>query len=110
MIYLAALSAAASVGLLVVFLFVGGRLLGLVGISEPALTTIRQPIAPAGRRLAEMLLAALDGVPPGDLQEVWEPRLVVRGSDGTFWVAGFTGAQASNTGTQDAYVARLTLE
>lgn len=40
-------------------------------------TTIDQPDArAAGTKMAQMLLARLDGTPAGDLQELWQPRLV----------------------------------
>lgn len=54
----------------------------LARIAEPPLTTIRMPIRAAGRRLAAMALALVGGADPADLQEVWEPELVIRESDG----------------------------
>ncbi|HFD16832.1 MAG TPA: LacI family transcriptional regulator [Rhodospirillales bacterium] len=54
----------------------------LARIAEPPLTTIRMPIREAGRRLAAMVLALLEGAAPADLQEIWEPELVPRESDG----------------------------
>lgn len=50
--------------------------------TSPPLSTVRQPIRAAGRRLAEMLVAHMAGTPAQRLQEVWQPELVVRGSDG----------------------------
>lgn len=50
--------------------------------THPPLTTLRQPIREAGRRLTEMLVAFMAGTPAEALQEVWVPELVVRGSDG----------------------------
>ncbi len=67
-----------------------GRDLELIGYddlpvatyTEPALTTIAQPLARAGERLVEMLLAVLEGTDPAALQEIWPAHLVVRASDG----------------------------
>jgi LacI family transcriptional regulator len=50
--------------------------------TEPPLTTLRQPIRESGARLAEMLLARLAGTPGSQLQEIWQPELILRGSDG----------------------------
>ena len=50
--------------------------------TEPALTTLRQPIREAGARIVEMLLARLSGTPAAELQELWAPILVERQSDG----------------------------
>ncbi|ADH62590.1 transcriptional regulator, LacI family [Allomeiothermus silvanus DSM 9946] len=50
--------------------------------TDPPLTTLRQPFRAMGRRLVEMLLARMDGVPAQKLQEVWAPELVIRGSVG----------------------------
>ena len=44
--------------------------------------------------------------PSGDT----ETQVIVPGADDRFWIGGFTGAQASNTGTQDAYIAKLTID
>jgi len=52
-------------------------------LTEPPLTTVRQPIRAAGRRLAELLLRRLAGEPAERLQEVWPAQLVPRGSHGT---------------------------
>ncbi len=54
----------------------------LARVAEPPLSTIRMPIRDAGRRLAAMVLALLDGADPGELQEIWEPELILRESDG----------------------------
>ncbi len=53
----------------------------LARLADPPLTTIRMPIRAAGRRLAEMALALVEGARPDLLQEVWKPQLVVRASD-----------------------------
>ena len=50
--------------------------------TEPPLTTLRQPIREAGARIVEMLLARISGTPATALQELWEPQLVARRSDG----------------------------
>lgn len=50
---------------------------------EPALTSVRQPIARMGRLAVEMLLSGLEGEgagPEGSARRVLRPRLVVRGS------------------------------
>ncbi|GIW33829.1 LacI family DNA-binding transcriptional regulator [Meiothermus sp.] len=50
--------------------------------TDPPLSTVHQPFRDTGKRLVEMLLARLAGVPVAALQEVWVPELVLRGSDG----------------------------
>ncbi len=50
--------------------------------TDPPLSTVHQPFRDTGRRLVEMLLARLGGVAVSQLQEVWVPELVLRGSDG----------------------------
>lgn len=50
--------------------------------TDPPLSTLRQPFREEGRRLVELLLARLEGKPVEDLQEVWVPELVLRGTDG----------------------------
>lgn len=54
----------------------------LVHYTDPPLSTLHQPFREMGRRLVEMLLARMNGVPVEVLQEVWVPELVLRGSDG----------------------------
>ena len=49
---------------------------------DPPLTTISAPIREAGRQLAGFLLAVIDGSAADGLHSVWQPELVVRGSDG----------------------------
>lgn len=56
--------------------------LALSALSDPPLTTLAQPIREAGARLADMLLRRIAGMPAAQLQEIWPPRLVPRGSDG----------------------------
>ena len=46
----------------------------------PALSTTRSSIRAAGARIGEMILALLQGVPAGDLREVWPAELVLRDS------------------------------
>ncbi|MEW6044934.1 MAG: LacI family DNA-binding transcriptional regulator [Bacillota bacterium] len=50
--------------------------------TDPPLTTLRQPIRQAGRRLVKMLVSYMSGVAAEKLQEVWLPELVLRGSAG----------------------------
>lgn len=50
--------------------------------TDPPLSTLRQPFREEGRRLVELLLARLEGRPAEELQEVWVPELVLRGTDG----------------------------
>lgn len=67
-----------------------GREIGVIGsdnnpmgtFTNPPLTTFSAPTLAAGRRLAELLLARLDGQPAETLQEVWSPELIIRSSDG----------------------------
>ncbi len=47
---------------------------------DPPLSTTQSSIRDAGRRVAEMLIARINGTPVEDLQEIWTPDLVVRGS------------------------------
>ena len=49
--------------------------------SDPPLTTMTQDVNRTGRRLAEMLLAILDGAAAEEFQEIWHVRLVRRVSD-----------------------------
>jgi len=75
---------------------VPGRDIALIGhddlaaarYTKPPLTTLRQPRAAVGVRLAEMLVALIGGAEPGGLQEIWQPELIVRGSDGPVHVKG----------------------
>lgn len=50
--------------------------------TDPPLSTLRQPFREEGRRLVELLLGRLEGQPVAELQEVWVPELVLRGTDG----------------------------
>lgn len=69
---------------------VPGRDVGVIGSDNnplgpflsPPLTTFTAPRVAAGRRLAELLLDAINGVPIERLQEIWRPELVIRASDG----------------------------
>ena len=55
---------------------------GIAAYTEPPLTTLHQPIRPAGARAARMLLARLAGAPVEGLQELWPAKLLARQSDG----------------------------
>lgn len=46
------------------------------------LTTFTSPRIDAGRRIAELLLGAINRQPATELQEIWRPELVLRGSEG----------------------------
>jgi LacI family transcriptional regulator len=67
-----------------------GRDVGVIGgddhpfgrLVTPALTTFSAETNKAGHRMVQMLLARLNGTPPAELQEVWNPSLIVRASDG----------------------------
>lgn len=50
--------------------------------TEPPLTTIRQPIREAGRRLAEIVLARIADTTRSFVAEVWQPELVLRATHG----------------------------
>ncbi|RIH86482.1 LacI family DNA-binding transcriptional regulator [Calidithermus roseus] len=54
----------------------------LAHYTDPPLSTLHQPFHAMGRRLVEMLLARLGGAPAEELQEIWVPELILRGSDG----------------------------
>ncbi len=56
--------------------------LPMASCTEPKLTTIEQPVARAGARMVEMLLALLGGAAPATQQDIWTARLIPRGSDG----------------------------
>jgi len=67
-----------------------GRDVGVIGSDDNPygrylpvpLTTFTSPLVEAGRRLAELLLMAIDGKPATLLQELWIPEIVIRSSDG----------------------------
>lgn len=69
---------------------VPGRDVSLIGYddlpfsryTDPPLSTLRQPFREEGRKLVELLVAHLGGKPASELQEVWVPELVLRGTDG----------------------------
>lgn len=52
------------------------------GQAEPALTTNSFHARAAGRRLIEMLMQHAGGEPVEKVQELWQPQLIVRQSDG----------------------------
>jgi LacI family transcriptional regulator len=54
---------------------------------NPPLTTFSAPTLEAGRRMAELLLALMDGRSPKELQEVWSPELILRSSHGAMAAA-----------------------
>lgn len=68
-----------------------GRDIGVIGgdnhpigrYVQPALTTFSAQTHLAGKRMAEMLLQRFAGTPAAQLQEVWEPELIIRASDGS---------------------------
>jgi LacI family transcriptional regulator len=53
-----------------------------MGMVQPAITAVRQPVFEMGRRAALLLLRRLEDPTCGRTVEVLEPRLVVRGSTG----------------------------
>lgn len=67
-----------------------GQDIGVIGgdnhpvsrLVTPALTTFSAETHAAGRRMVQMLLAYLNGAPAEELQEVWQPSLILRSSDG----------------------------
>jgi LacI family transcriptional regulator len=50
--------------------------------AEPALTTMRQPIADEAAELVRLMLGAINGQPATELQTLWSATLVPRASDG----------------------------
>jgi len=52
----------------------------LMNATDPALTTVRQPIEPMGRLVIELLVAQLEGGRAATEEYLFEPELVVRGS------------------------------
>jgi LacI family transcriptional regulator len=48
--------------------------------ADPPLTTVRQPIREAGRRLAEILLTRITEPDRPPVAELWQPELVLRAS------------------------------
>ncbi|CAB3756443.1 LacI family DNA-binding transcriptional regulator [Paraburkholderia humisilvae] len=81
---------------------VPGRDVGVIGgdnhpigrYVQPALTTFSAETYRAGTRMAGMLLERLAGTPPQQLQEIWEPELIVRASDGPHRASGPSAAQS----------------
>jgi DNA-binding LacI/PurR family transcriptional regulator len=65
-----------------------GRNLAVIGFDDapmvqylfPPLSSIRQPIAEAGRKCVEILVAMLEGRQPAERQVLLLPRLIVRAS------------------------------
>ncbi|MFC0397903.1 LacI family DNA-binding transcriptional regulator [Paraburkholderia rhizosphaerae] len=80
-----------------------GRDIGVIGSDDdpigryiqPSLTTFSADTRRAGKRMAEMLLERLAGTPPQQLQEIWEPELIVRASDGPYRVPGSSSEQGN---------------
>jgi LacI family transcriptional regulator len=62
---------------------IGGDDHPLSTLLSPALTTFSAETLQAGKRMCEMLLAQLEGVPVNALQEIWLPELILRSSDGS---------------------------
>src|SRR5258706_10042919 len=54
----------------------------LMNYTDPPLTTVRQPIEPMGRIVAELLIAQIRGGSVSHDELLFEPELVVRGSTG----------------------------
>ncbi|MDF1478831.1 LacI family DNA-binding transcriptional regulator [Leifsonia sp. H3M29-4] len=54
----------------------------LMNATDPALTTIRQPIDPMGRMIIELLVGQIRGSAPVTDEYLFEPELVVRASTG----------------------------
>ena len=50
--------------------------------TDPALTTMAQPLQAAGAHIGEMLMAVIDGEPPSNHQELWRATLERGESDG----------------------------
>ena len=50
--------------------------------TDPALTTMAQPLQAAGRRIGDMLLSVIDGEDPRTHQELWRATLERRETDG----------------------------
>jgi LacI family transcriptional regulator len=67
-----------------------GRDLSVIGHDDlpeasatlPPLTTLRQPHVEIGARLAGMIAELIAGGSPATFQEIWQPELIVRESDG----------------------------
>jgi LacI family transcriptional regulator len=67
-----------------------GRDIGVIGCDNhplgpylnPPLTTFDAPAVQAGRRMVELLLAALEGAPAEGLQDIWSPDIILRSSHG----------------------------
>jgi len=52
----------------------------LMNATDPALTTVRQPIEPMGRMVIELLVGQIKGSAPQNDEYLFEPELVVRAS------------------------------
>jgi LacI family transcriptional regulator len=77
--------------------------LPIAGCTDPPLTTIEQPVARAGARMVEMLVALLGGADPATLREIWPARLIARASDGP---APTRGALATTTSRNETKAQR----
>jgi LacI family transcriptional regulator, repressor for deo operon, udp, cdd, tsx, nupC, and nupG len=53
-----------------------------MSLTEPPLTTVRQPIEAMGRAAVDVLAALIEGAEPSTDEMLFEPELVVRGSTG----------------------------
>jgi LacI family repressor for deo operon, udp, cdd, tsx, nupC, and nupG len=53
-----------------------------MSITDPPLTTVRQPIEAMGRAAVDLLAAFIEGAERSTDEMLFEPELVVRGSTG----------------------------
>jgi len=54
----------------------------LMSLTDPPLTTVRQPIELMGRSAVALLISQIGGAPTSSEELFFEPELVVRGSTG----------------------------
>lgn len=55
----------------------------LIAFTDPPLTTVRKPIGPMASAAVQTLLEEIGGAPPKNIELVFQPELVVRGSTGS---------------------------
>jgi len=72
--------------------------LPVAAFTDPPLTTMTQDVIETGRRVTEILLQIIDGKPPTEFQEMWNARLIKRGSDGPPATAASTARQRAPQG------------
>jgi DNA-binding LacI/PurR family transcriptional regulator len=53
-----------------------------MGLTDPPLTTVRQPIEAMGRAAVDLLASFIEGAESSTEEMLFEPELVVRGSTG----------------------------